>query len=74
MLNINLRKLLFDKDWNISDLYRATGGDIDGVRYNTLLAYYHGYIKRMNVKDIVKICDALDCKLSDLIEYIPDKK
>jgi putative transcriptional regulator len=74
MLIINLRKLLFDKNWNVSDLYRATGGDEDGVRYDTLLAYYHQYIKRINVKDIIKICDALGCTPGELFEYVPNKK
>lgn len=73
MIKINLRQLLFDKEMNISDLHRKTGGNEGGVRYNTLLAYYHGYVKRMNIKDLIKICDALNCKLSELLEYIPDK-
>jgi putative transcriptional regulator len=73
MFTINLKKLLENKEWNISDLWRATGGKKSGVRYNTLLAYYHGYIKRPRINDLIKICDALECKLSDLIEYIPDK-
>jgi len=74
MFKINLRRLLSEVDWNISELYRATGGDNDGVCYNTLLAYYHEYIKRVNIVDLIKICDALECSLSDLMEYVPDKK
>jgi DNA-binding Xre family transcriptional regulator len=74
MFKIHLRRLLSDIDWNIAELYRATGGDAGGVCYNTLLAYYHEYIKRVNIVDLVKICDALDCKLSDLMEYDPNKK
>jgi DNA-binding Xre family transcriptional regulator len=71
MFKINLRQLASVKDWNISDLWRATGEENDRVAYNTLIAYWHGYIKRLNIKDLVKICDALDCNLSDLIEYTP---
>jgi DNA-binding Xre family transcriptional regulator len=70
MFKINVRQLASDKDWNISDLWRATGIDKnDRVDYNTLILYWHGYIKRMNVKDLIKICDALHCDLSELIEY-----
>lgn len=28
----------------------------------------------MNVDHLDKICEALDCKIEDLIEYIPNKK
>jgi putative transcriptional regulator len=68
MLKFNLKKLLFDRDMNMSDLHRKSG-----VRYNTINAYYHGYIKRMNVADLVKLCETLNCKLSGIIEYVPDK-
>jgi len=74
MFKIHLRSLLSEIDWNISELYRATGGDNDGVCYNTLLAYYHEYIKRVNIKDLIKICDALNCDLDELIEYKANKK
>lgn len=73
MIKINLRQLLFDREMSQADLWRLTGGKKTGVRYNTINAYYHGYVKRMNVKDLVKICDALGCELKDLIEYTPDK-
>lgn len=68
-MNFNLRKLLFERNMNQSDLHRKTG-----IRYNTINAYFHGYIKRMNVEDLIKICDALNCKLSELIEYDPKIK
>ena len=51
------------------DLSRATG-----IRYDTLTAYYYEYIKRINVMDLNKICKALGCTITDLIEYIPDKE
>lgn len=73
MFKINVRQLASEKDWNISDLWRATGDENDRVAYNTLIAYWHEYIKRMNIKDLIKICDALGCDLANLIEYSPDK-
>jgi len=72
MFKINVRRLATEKDWKIADLWRATGEDEkDRVCYNTLLAYWHEYVRRMNVKDLVKICKALDCELFELIEYSP---
>lgn len=69
MLKIHLRKLLFDREMNQSDLHRLTG-----IRYNTINMYFHGFIKRMNVNDLAKICDVLECTLSELIEYTPKRK
>jgi putative transcriptional regulator len=69
MFKINLRKLLFDKELNQSDLHRKTG-----IRYNTINAYYHGYVKRANIADLIKICDVLECSLSELMEYDPENK
>jgi putative transcriptional regulator len=75
MFKINLRRLASEKDWSISELWRQTAdAEKDRVNYNTLLAYWHEYAKRLNIKDMVKICDALGCKLSELIEYEPEKK
>jgi putative transcriptional regulator len=73
MFKINLEEILDERDMNISELWRKTGGK-SGVRYNTLLAYYHGYIKRINIQDLIKICDALECDLSELIEYSPKSR
>lgn len=69
MFKINLKQLLYDNHITQSDLKRKTD-----IRYNTINAYYHGYIKRINVADLIKICDALNCRLDELLEYDPNKK
>ena len=69
MFKIQLKRLLFEKDMNQSDFQRKTK-----IRYGTINAYYHGYVKRMNVDDLIKMCDTLDCRLDELIEYIPKEK
>lgn len=69
MLKIHLKKLLFDRDMTRADLQRLTG-----IRYDTLSAYYHGFIKRINTEDLIKICDVLECSLNELIEYLPENK
>ncbi len=68
-MQCNLKRLLFDRDMSQMDLHRKTG-----IRYETINWYYHSLIKRMNVKDLETICNVLECSLSDLIEYVPDKK
>ena len=68
-MKFNLRRLLAERDMKQIDLHRMTG-----IRYETVGAYYHGYVKRMNIADLIKICDTLNCTLSELVEYIPNKK
>ena len=50
-----------------SDLAKRTG-----IRPTTIGEYYHELIERINVEHLDRMCKALDCKLSDLIDYIPD--
>jgi putative transcriptional regulator len=68
MFDIHLDDLLFKKKMSQRELQRRTG-----IRLNTINAYYHNYIKRMNVDDLIKICNALRCDLSDLLEYKHEK-
>ena len=64
----NLKYILESKELNQRYLIQKTG-----IRPGTINAYYHGFIKRMNVYDLIKICDALNCRLDELLEYVPDK-
>ena len=69
MFKIKLKELLEERDRNQRSLVLETG-----IRTGTINAYYHEFVKRMNVADLIKICDALNCSLDELLEYIPDKK
>lgn len=53
---------------------QATFSRLSKIRKNTVNAYYHGYIKRIRVEDIIAMCEYLECPISDIIEFIPDKK
>lgn len=64
MIKINLPKLLFKRKMNQAELAKRSG-----VRPATINAYYHGYVERMNKKDINKICNVLDCKIEELLEH-----
>lgn len=68
MIKIYLSRLLGEKRITQKELSERAD-----IRPGTINAYYHEYTKRVNLKDLNKICDFLNCKLSDLIEYIPDK-
>jgi putative transcriptional regulator len=69
MIKIYLSRLLGEKRITQKELCRKTG-----IRPGTINAYYHEYAKRVNLEDLDKICNVLNCSLSDLMEYIPDKK
>lgn len=68
MIKIYLSRILGEKRWTQADLSRKTG-----IRPSTIGAYYHEIIERINVDHLDKICEVLDCNISDLIEYIPNK-
>lgn len=68
MVKIHLSKLLGEKRWTQKELSDATG-----IRPSTINEWYHELVARLNVDHIDKICEALDCEISDLLEYIPNE-
>lgn len=43
-----------------------------GLAYGTVFALYHDQASRIEFETLNKLCRALDCKISDLLEYTPD--
>lgn len=39
------------------------------LRYDTILSYCRGKITRLDTDTLAKICSALKCELSDIIEF-----
>ncbi len=68
MIRIRLSTLLGERRWTQADLARRTG-----IRPNTINELYHDFADRVNLEQIDKICDVLECDLSDLLERIPNK-
>lgn len=68
MIKIHLSRLLGEKRWTQADLSRKTG-----IRPNTISEIYHELTERVNLNHIDKICEALECDISDLMEFIPNK-
>ena len=48
--------------------------DLTGIRPATVSKMFYSESKMINVKHLDSICKALNCDISDLLEYIPDKK
>jgi len=40
-----------------------------GIRYDTINKYYRNRVMRYDSYVLAKICDALECKISDIIKY-----
>jgi putative transcriptional regulator len=69
MIRCKLRERLFERGMN-----QLTFSKLIDVDKNIVNAYYNNYAKSYKPEHLDKMCAFLDCPLSDLIEYIPDKK
>ncbi len=69
MVKIYLSRILGEKRWTQKDLAEATG-----IRPSTINEWYHELVSCLNVDHIDKICEALGCQITDLLEYIPNEQ
>lgn len=51
-----------------TDLSRATG-----IRLNTISVLYNDALDRVSLDQLDKICEALDCDLSEILVWEPNK-
>lgn len=64
LIIFKLNELLIKQNISQRNLSRLAN-----IRPNTINAYCRGIIKRIEVHDLDKICKALNCQISDIIEY-----
>lgn len=69
MIKIKLSNLLGEHKMTQKAL-----ADITKIRPATISKMYYEEIKRIDVKQLDNICKAFDCEISELLEFIPDKK
>ncbi|MDP4093397.1 MAG: helix-turn-helix transcriptional regulator [Bacillota bacterium] len=69
MIKIHLSRILGEKRWSQADLSRATG-----IRPNTISEMYNELSERVSLDYLDLICETLNCNITDLLEYIPNKK
>ena len=69
MLNSYIRHRMADRKMDdVIELMRMTG-----LSRNTVNKLFHEEkIKTLKIETLIRVCDALDCSLKDLIEYTPD--
>lgn len=65
---IKLDKYL--KTHNISRSSLARKGEL---RYDTILSYCKGEVTRLDTDTLAKLCSALECNISDIIEFKKNK-
>ena len=67
MIRIKLSDLLGKHKMNQKTLSRLAN-----IRPATVSKMYYEETKRIEINQINNICKALDCEVSELLEYIPD--
>ena len=63
----NLWKLLIDKGMNKTELKEASG-----ISFNVMARM--GKNEAVSLESLEKICEALNCNIGDIIDYIPQKE
>lgn len=67
MIKIKLSNLLGGHKMTQKALANATG-----IRPATISKMYYEETKRIDISQLNSICSALNCEISELLEYIPD--
>lgn len=68
MIRIYLSRILGEKRWTQADLARKTG-----IRPNTISEFYNELVERVNLDHLNKICEVLECDLTDILKYEPNR-
>ena len=64
MIRLTLDKLLKKSNITRYELAKRTG-----IQYQIIDNYYKNKVKRYDSYVLERICDTLDCKIEDVIEY-----
>lgn len=62
---IKLDRLLTEKNMTQRELARLTG-----IRVPSINEMYHNQTVRLPLDNLAKICEVLDCKITDVIELV----
>ncbi len=66
MIRILLSTRLGERRWTQADLARMTG-----IRAATINELFHEITDRVSLTQIGLICEALNCGLTDLLDFVP---
>ena len=75
-----LIKVKGDLKFKLLDVIKANNitryklSKITGIRYDTICNYCSGNVTLLNKEYLKIFCEVLNCQISDIIEYVPNKK
>ncbi len=69
MILNKLSEIMGRKRIKMSDLARMTG-----LAKSTIFDFYHDKSRVLKLDTLSKVCWALECKVEDILEYIPDEE
>lgn len=69
MINIKLSRVLGDKRLTQAELSRKTG-----IRPMAINEMYNDIAERVNLDYLDKICEVLECDISDILVYTPNNR
>ena len=69
MIRILLSTRLGERRWTQKKLAQKTG-----IREGTINELYHEFATRVNLEHIDRICEALECDLSDILVRVPNSE
>ena len=67
MIKIHLSRILGELRITQAELAKKTG-----IRAATINEYYHELVERVNLDYLSRICEVLDCDITEILEYIPN--
>ena len=67
MIKNHLSRILGERRWTRAKLARLTG-----IRPSTIGDLYNEMAERVSFDQLDRICEALDCSISDLLEYLEE--
>ncbi len=62
-------RLILDKTLKKLNISRYELSKRTGIQYQVIDNYYKNRVKRYDSYVLERICEALDCKIDDIIEY-----
>ncbi len=69
MVRCHLARMMGEHKMNIADVARETG-----LNRNTVTLLYKETAQRIELDALDKLCKLFQCEVSDLLEYLPDKR
>lgn len=63
-IQVNLRSLMDERGINRNQLAQSIH-----ARYEVINKWYSGHVERIDADILARLCYALDCSVSDLLEY-----